>query len=42
MQAQIMYTFTIRRLYYYLIGFIQKADSMSYPQGISVIRATAL
>jgi len=42
MQAQLMYTCTIRRLYYYLVGFIQKADSMSYPQGISVIRATAL
>jgi len=37
-----MYTGTIRRWYYYLVGFVQKADSMSYPQGISVIRATAL
>lgn len=42
MQAQLMYTGTIRRRYYYLVGFIQKADSMSYPQGISVVRATAL
>jgi hypothetical protein len=41
-QAQLIYTGTIRRWYYYLVGFIQKADSMSYPQGISVIRATAL
>ena len=37
-----MYTGTIRRWYYYLVGFIQKAYTMSYPQGISVIRATAL
>jgi hypothetical protein len=42
MQSQLMYIHAIRRWYYYLIGFIQKADSMSYPQGIRVIRATAL